>query len=182
MSMAGIRTWLNRNQKWLAIMVVIVLAGILWWVWHSIQTPAPVSAASSYYFYDTSTRQVSVRPATELPPLKNAAGKRTVVRAVFITCTSCGNRQLGYLLKYTAAARSAKKYLDNPPGKGAPQNEIGQFASEVPTLKLQVANGTLIRLPKTGAHWVYAQSPQGTAIIRKVTECPGHRYARTCVP
>ena len=182
MAQSDIRKWLNDNQKWLAAVLVILIAGILWWMWRSTRATPRVAAATKYYFYDTSTRQLSVHPADELPPLKNAAGKAVIVRAVFLTCTSCGNRKLAYLLKYTAAAQAAEKYLIHPPGSGAPQSEVGQFAAQVPTLKVEVADGTLIRLPTPGSKWVGKLSPQGAAILQQASKCPGNQYAQPCLP
>lgn len=182
MTQTQIRKWLNENQKWIAVIVVLLLAGVLWWVWRNIQSTQTVAAATQYYFYDISTKQLSVRPATDLPPLKDASGKAVIVRAIFVTCTTCGNRRLAYLMKYNSAARAAKKYLDHPPGSGAPQRQIAQFAAETPTLKLDVANGTLVRLLQTGSPWYYSRSPEGSDIIRKAMQCPGGRFAQTCQP
>ena len=182
MAIADLREKINQNRNWSigVISVLVVLAAILGWRWFW-----PVRTAgrpSSYYFYDLANGGLSTAPSNKLPPLIGATGKPTLVRAVMLTCTGCGDRKLAYLLKYTAAAKAARRLLNHPPGPSATPMQATEFAAQLSARKLQMTEGTLVRLPAHGSPWMPALSPAGATLIRNANECPGESFAKPCNP
>ncbi len=182
MAIADIRNTINQNQKWSTIVFAVLIVAAVIWMWRWLLPANTAAAPSRFYFYDTASRTVFIRPSTDLPPLIGSNGKPTLVRAIFLTCGSCAARKLAYLLKYNASARAAAQFLDNPPAASAGQSAAAQFASLLAARRLQVSEGTLIRLPAPGSPWLPAMSPQGAAIIHQAQQCPGNSYGRRCQP
>lgn len=182
MAFQSIRDKMNQNQKPFIIGgIVIVCAAVALVVWE-LKPASTISAPSSYYFYDTSNGTVKVEPVTAIPPLKGHDGRRTLVLAEFFTCTTCGDRKISYLVKYTARARAAKKLLGEPLPADASPIQKSQHAADIASLRMSVADGKLVRLPAKGSPWISAMSFQGLELIRRASRCPGGRYARPCLP
>lgn len=170
----------NRNGAVALISVLLVASVVLGWRW---LRPGPKTGKpTSYYFYDTANDQLSTAPANRLPPQIGATGKPTLVRAVMLTCTGCGDRRLAYLLKYTAAAKKARRLLDQPPAASAPPALAADYASRLSDRKLQVSEGTLVRLPAQGSPWVLAMSAAGATLIHNARHCPDGTFAQACNP
>jgi hypothetical protein len=182
MALSGIREKMNQNQKPFIIggIVIVCLAiALVIWELKPVSAPPPPSSA---YFYDTSNGSIVVKPANSIPPLKGANGKDTLVLAKFFTCTTCGDKKIGYLLKYTSQGRSAIKVLADAPTALSPKEKIVAFATQESGEKMAVAEGTLVRLPAKGSHWVSAMSFRGIQLIRQAKSCPGNQFAKPCSP
>ncbi len=181
MAMSGIREKMNENQKPFIIggIVMVCLAlGLLIWELKPVSAP---SAPSSYYFYDMSNGSITTEPATAISPLKGADGKDTLVQAFFFTCSSCGEKKIGYLLKYTRRARAAKALLAQPPGGAMTAQQSMQFNSSLSKYQVAVAMGTLVRLPAKGARWYPIAGPAGSQITSP-PRCSGSGLAKACLP
>jgi hypothetical protein len=182
MALSDIRKKMNQNQTPFiigGIVVVCVALGLLVWEIKPVSAPPPPSSA---YFYDTSNGSIVVKPADSIPPLKGANGKDTLVLAKFFTCTTCGDKKIGYLLKYSSQAKAAKRFLAHPPGANATPLQRSQFAAEASQYRLFVGEGTEIRLPKSGSPWISAVSAQGIQLITQAKICPGNQVAKSCLP
>ncbi len=182
MSLQGIREKMNQNQKPFiigGIIIVCLSLGLLVW---ELKPVSAVAAPNSYYFYDTSDGSITTEPAAAIPPLKGAGGKDTLVRAFMFTCSTCGDKKAGYLLKYSAEGKAALTFLSHPPSADATAMQRSQYAAESSQYKLFVGEGTLVRSPAKGTPWVPAMSLQGRQLIKQATECPGGRHAKPCLP
>ncbi len=181
MAISGIREKINENQKPFVIggVVMVCLAvGLLIWELKPVSAPP---APSSYYFYDTSNGSITTEPITAISPLKGAGGKDTLVQAFFFTCSTCGDKKIGYLLKYTRRAKAAKAYLARPlSGTMTPQQSM-QFNSSLSKYQVAVAMGTLVRLPAKGSHWYPIAGPTGSQITSP-PRCSATALAKPCFP
>ena len=182
MALQSIRKKMNQNQKPFVIggIVAVCLAVglVVWEVKPAGVPPAP----SSYYFYDTSNGSITTEPASAIPPLKGISGKDTLVRAFMLTCTNCGDKKVGYLIKYNQQAKAAMKAEAQPLPANATPVEKSQHAAEIPQLMLAAAEGRLVRLPAKGSPWIPAMSFQGMALIKAASQCPGGSHAKPCLP
>jgi hypothetical protein len=181
MAISGIREKINENQKPFVIggVVMVCLAvGLLIWELKPVSAPP---APSSYYFYDTSNGSITAEPVTAISPLKGAGGKDTLVQAFFFTCSTCGDKKIGYLLKYTRRAKAAKAYLEHPPSAAMTPQQSMQFNSSLSKYQVAVAMGTLVRLPAKGSHWYPLASPMGVRIAAK-PRCSSTALAKACLP
>lgn len=181
MALQSIRKKMNQNQKPFVIggIVAVCLAVglVVWEVKPAGVPPAP----SSYYFYDTSNGSITTEPAGALPPLKGATGKDTLVRAYMYTCTSCGDKKVGYLMKYTPRAKQALQYLAQPKGPHmTPQQSMAYFSSRA-QYESAIPAGTYVRLPAKGSHWHPLMSQAGSAITKPI-KCPGNSAGKPCLP
>lgn len=134
------------------------------------QAKAAAGDGRMVYFIDTSNWALLVRPKADVPPLIGATGKPTVVRAVFFTYTSCKNKKLLYLLKYTPTEQKILMRLQHHHG-----GDKSLFAIEMQTIL-----GTLVRLPVKGSHWFLANSPTGQRIMTPPAD--SGRPAHFCNP
>ncbi len=107
-------------------------------------------------------------PATSIAPLKNKVGAPTVVRAMFVTCTTEKDRRLVYLEKYTPQAQAAFAKVQS--GAESPS----------PSFLSSTQAGHLIRLPDPGAPWVPINSAAGVTILNGI-KCE-HRVPTYCAP
>ena len=182
MAFQGIREKMNQNQKPFVIGgIVAVCLAVALVVWE-IKPAGTIAAATSYYFYDTSSGRITTEPASAIPPLKGATGKDTLVRAFMLTCTSCGDKKVGYLIKYDQEARAAMKAEAQPLPANATPVEESRHAAEIPQLKFAAAEGRFVRLPAKGSPWIPAMSFTGMQLIKKASQCPGGKYAEPCLP
>lgn len=182
MAFQGIRDKMNQDQKPFiigGIVMMCVALGLVAWELKPVSAP---SAPSSYYFYDLANGRITTEPATAIPPLKGAGGKDTLVRAFMFTCSTCGDKKVGYLMKYSAEGRAALAFLAHPPGPSAPPEKRSRYAAESSQYKLFVGEGTLVRLPAKGSPWISAMSFQGMKLVRHASHCPGNRNAKPCLP
>jgi len=181
MAISDIRDKMNQNQKPFVIggIVLMCLAlGLLIWEFKPVSAPA---APDRYYFYDTSNGSITTEPITAISPLKGSDGKDTLVQAFFFTCTSCGDKKLGYLLKYTPRAKEAKAYLARPPSASMTPQQSMQFGSSLSKYQVAVAMGTLVRLPTKGSHWYPIVGPMGSQITSP-PRCSATELAKPCFP
>lgn len=181
MAISDIREKMDENQKPFVIggIVMVCLAvELLIWEFKPVSVPA---GASSYYFYDMSNGSITTEPVTAISPLRGANGKDTLVQAFFFTCSSCGDKKIGYLLKYSRRAKAAKA-LRMHPGNGAmaPQQSM-QFNSSLSRHQVAIAMGTLVRLPAKGSHWYRIASSMGSQIASP-PRCSTTALAKACRP
>lgn len=120
------------------VAVALMTAGLVWFFTRPKVEKAPEVKA---FFMDVETGEVTVRPITDTPPLENAAGKKTIVRAVFLTADGGQTKKLAYLMKAPEARAVGQDEL--PPG----------------------ATDMLVRLPEPKSKWVRASSLEGAAVI-----------------
>ncbi len=125
---------------------------------------------------------MTTEPASAIPPLKGAAGRDTLVRAFMLTCTSCGDKKVGYLIKYNQEARAAINAEAQALPASATPVEKSQPAAEIPQLRMAAAEGRLVRLPAKGSPWIPAMSFKGMALIKTASQCPGGSHAKPCLP
>ena len=181
MAFQGIRDKMNQNQKPFIIggIVIVCLAlGLLVW---ELKPAGAVAAPNSYYYYDTSNGNITTEPATAIPPLKGASGKDTLVRAFMFTCSTCSDKKVGYLMKYSPQAKAAEQYLAHPPSDTMTPQQAMQYNGTLSQYQMAVANGTLVRLPKKGSQWYPLMSGPGTAIAKPI-QCPGNSMGKPCLP
>lgn len=181
MAFQGIRDKNNQNQKPF-IIGDIVIACLAIALMVSELTASTIAAPNSYYFYDTSNGTIITEPATAIPPLKGTDGKQTLVLAKFFTCTTCGDRKIGYLVKYTAQAKPTKQLLSEPLPDNATPVQKSQHAAEISALQMSIAEGRLVRLLAKGSPWISALSFKGMQLIKNASQCPGGKYAKPCLP
>ncbi len=178
----SIREKINQNQKPFVIggiVLVCVAVGLLAW---ELKPASVVAAPTSYYFYDTSNGSITTEPASAIPPLKGATGQDTLVRAFMLTCTTCGDKKVAYLIKYNQEARAAITAESQALPANATPMEKSQHAAEIPQLRLAAAAGRLVRLPAKGSPWIPAMSFKGMALIKAASQCPGGSHAKPCLP
>ena len=181
MAISDIREKMYENQKPFVIggIVVVCLAlGLVIWEFKPVSAPP---GPSRYYFYDTSNGTITTEPSTAVSPLKGAGGKDTLVQAFFFSCSTCGDKKIGYLLKYTRQAKAAKALLAQPSsGNMAPQQSM-QFNSSLSRYQVAIATGTLVRLPTKGAHWYPIAAAMGSQIASP-PRCSATALAKACLP
>ncbi|MCL5946258.1 MAG: hypothetical protein M1472_05320 [Planctomycetes bacterium] len=157
---ANLRNTINENSAVVSIIAAVVaIVAIAFIVRNFIQTPnyGPTTA----YYYDTSDGSVQVLPRSKYPPLIGKTGKPTLVWAEYYTCSSCSDKKLAYLEKYSPQAKKAMEQLqaeaNNPKTKGMPPN----FAM----MQMAMAGGgMLVRSPQKGSQWYPLESPEGMRI------------------
>ncbi len=181
----NIRDAMNRNQSVISIVAVVLtiiaIAYIIHYEFHS-----PYATSVNQYFYDTATQQLKVEPPTAIPPLRGAGGKYTLVRAYVFTCSSCNNKQIGFLQKYTPEGKAAllkqQQMAKQPPPKpGSRPGPNGDTQFNNPfSLQMQAYNNSLVRLPAKGSRWVLANSPEGERIMTPAPCATG--VLKPCVP
>jgi len=144
-------------------LAVIIGAGILY-LWSQL-APHPLKC----YFIDEVTGEVSVHPVTAVPPLANARGELTIVRATYFRSPDGTGRTLAYLRKNTPEA--------NATVEAAPQ---GNLPAADPASEM-VGVGYVIRLPAPGSPWVSPISAEGMRIIEEAQKANGG-HMQECVP
>jgi len=181
MAFQGIRDKMNQDQKPFiigGIVMMCVALGLVAWELKPVSAP---SAPSSYYFYDLANGRITTEPATAIPPLKGAGGKDTLVRAFMFTCSTCGDKKVGYLMEYSPQAKAAKKYLANPPAESMTPQQAMRYNADLSKYRMLVANGTLVRLPAKGSQWYPLTGPVGSQIAT-APHCSSTTFAKPCQP
>ncbi len=158
------------NGGWKVAMTVVVfalLAGFCVLIWmQSMPVTAPPMQG---FFFDESTGQSVVRNSDAVPPLPNAAGELTIVRAYYFTCGGVDQKWVGYLGKIdTAAQAQVAADLAARRGKVSAMN-MGPPNS--------FRDHLLIRHPEKGSPWVHASSAEGQALIAGL-KCPDGSASR----
>ncbi len=171
---ANLRETINRNSAVVSIVAAVVIIVVLALSIRSFMggnTGAGVPTMA--YFYDTSNQTISVRPTIDYPPLPGATGKNTVVLAYFYTCTTCADKKLVYLQKYSSRAKKALQAMMNNAKSNKP-GAINPMAYEAAMSQ----NAILVRSPAKGSPWVPLASPQG----QQVTMPPNCAKLKVCMP
>lgn len=174
---SNIRNTINENSAVMSIIAAVVaIVAIAFIVRNFFHTPnyGPTTA----YYYDTSDGSVQVLPRSKYPPLIGKTGKPTLVWAIYYSCSSCSDKQLAYLEKYTSQAKAAMKQFqqqaNNPKSKGMPPN----FAM----MQMAMAGGgMLVRSPQKGSKWYPLESPQGMQVATPPA-CPSGGLLKACNP
>jgi hypothetical protein len=160
-----------------AVMVCLALAVVIWEL-HPASVPATPNRC---YFYDTANGNVIIEPNGTIPPMKGANGGETLVLAKFFSCTGCGDKKLGYLLKYNAKAKAAAEALTHQSSGNLSPSQSMQFNSSLAKYQIAIASGTLVRRPAKGSHWYLLASVAGSKIAR-LPRCSATALANACLP
>jgi hypothetical protein len=150
------------NQYGIVIVIVAaVLAVGMWWMWGKGKG-APAASGVKAYYVDEDTGEESVRPETDIPPLKGKNGKDSVVWEMKYSCDGGKTSKVGYYMKYTPEGKQA---LEDAHAAGKDESSIN----------INMMEQLLVRLPESGSPWV----PKHTALGMRITEngqCgPGER-------
>ena len=181
MAISDLRDKMNQNQKPVLIGGVVAVCLALGLVVWELEPASAPPAPDRYYFYDTSNGSITTEPSSAIAPLKGAGGKDTLVQAFFFTCTTCADKKIGYLLKYTRRAKEAKAYLEHPPSAAMTPQQSMQFNSSLSKYEVAIAMGTLVRLPAKGSQWYPIAGPMGSQIISP-PRCSATALAKPCFP
>ncbi len=159
MNFSDIRQAINKNATVAGIIAAVVIIVL---VANIIRQMGPRTyGTGEAYYYNTATGAISIHSAAKYPPLIDPkTGKPTLVLAMFYTCSSCKNKKLIYLQKYT---RQAQAMIKNR----------GVTALQ----KLGVA-GMLVRSPAKGSQWYPLNSPQG----QRIATPPNCAKLKPCSP
>lgn len=160
LNFSDIREAINKNAAVAGIIAAVV---IIVMVAYLIRQMGPVTygGMGKAYFYNTATGAISIHSAAKYPPLIDPkTGKPTLVLAMFYTCSSCNNKKLIYLQKYTRQAIALIK-------------EKGPRA----LMKIGIA-GMVVRSPAKGSQWYPLNSPQG----QRITTPPNCAKLKPCTP
>jgi hypothetical protein len=120
-------------------------------------------------FVDEETGQEYQEPVNLAPPLPNSQGHLSLVRGAYFSYDQGKTHFLGYMEKYTPAA---KKALDQ--GREQTLSDNGQEL-------MAVVGGLLIRSPAPGSPWVNNDSPEAQQIhvlLEKNAQASGGTLAR----
>jgi len=171
---SNLRQTINENSAAVSIIAAVIAVLAIVYIFHNSVGGGGTGAAPKAYYYDTSTGQFYTYRSSRPAPIKNAQGKRTIVLAYMYTCSSCGNRKIAWLQKYTRQARKALEQMLNykpVPGKppAPPPMEAPMFGT-----------GILVRSPAKGSKWYPVQSPEGQA-IQQLPKCTSGT-AKICLP
>lgn len=171
---SNLRNTINEYSAVVSIVAAVIAVLAIVYIFHNTVGGGGVGTAPKAYYYDTSTHQFYTYPSSRPPPLKNASGKRTIVLAYMYTCSSCNNRKIAWLQKYSKQARAAlKKILNYKPTPGQPP---GPPPMEAPIF----GTGILVRSPAKGSQWYPIQSPEGQEIAQ-LPKCQSGT-AKICMP
>jgi len=145
------RTSLNRHPVITGIVAgIVILAAVLYYYRADLFRPGRIVKQSPHaYYIDEQTGEETVEPATAVPPLPNAEGKPTRVRAYFFSADGGKTRVAGYYEKYSAQAKTAIETL--------PPDQLDQQWQMIDL-------GHLVRRPAAGSPWVWVQSEEGQRI------------------
>ncbi len=181
MTLSDIREKMRQGQLPMVIgAVVMVCLALILVIWELKPAGAP-HAPDHCYFYDTSNGGITIEPIGAIPPMKGANGGNTLVLAKFFSCTTCGDKKLGYLLKYTASGKAAAESLAHQSGGNLTASQSMQFNSSLSQYQIAIASGTLVRLPAKGSRWYPIASPTGSKIARS-PRCSATALAKPCLP
>jgi hypothetical protein len=157
---------LRRENRVITVLATALLLGGVYLLAMILFPPS--LRTKNAWFMDEQTGQLVVEPATAIPPLLNKDHQPTLVRAIFVTCTTDQDRRLAYLEKYTPEAQAA--FADVRSG-AQPLTPAFLFTTQT---------GHMIRRPDAGSRWVRATSAEGVAILNGI-KC-GESIPRYCPP
>ena len=126
----------------LAVGILGVAAGVF-----VFNLPRSAKVLTSAYFVDEETGVEMVRPMSDIPPLKGASGKETVVREFKYSDDGRATVKVAYLIKFT-------------PETQARMEGMTQAVRE----RFDAPGGTLVRSPAAGSKWVAWSSEAGQAV------------------
>ncbi len=170
---SNLRQTINENSAAVSLIAAVIAVLAIVWIFRST-VGGGVGTAPMAYYYDTTTHQFYTYRSSRPPPIKNAQGKRTIVLAYMYTCTSCGDRKIAWLQKYSRQTRKALQAMLNY--KPTPGKPFLPPPMEAPIF----GNGILVRSPVKGAQWYPIQSPEGQQITQ-LPKCPSGN-AKICLP
>jgi len=140
---------------------VVVLVGLI--AWRASATPsAPAAAAEAQDFYSVDDGATYFTAPVDLVPPFDWKGKQAVRAAVF-TCDGGATRFVGYLERYTPAA---KKQVET----ARQRLKAGAKDSGPPTMAL---GGVEVRKPGKEGAWTSRMTPAAGQILQ--VKCPGGR-------
>ena len=140
----------NPGRAALGAASILVIVSAAWFAVSHLRAQ-PTSVAGKVYFIDENTGDISVQPATAIPPLRDARGNPTLVRAYFYSCGGGTEKQPAYYEKYSEQARNAMETAGP---------ELSPEAHQL------IYNGRRVRRPVPGSPWIPANSPEGRSITR----------------
>ncbi len=157
---SNLRNTINENSLAVSVGAAVIAVLAIVWIFRQATGVGGNMSIPSAYYYDTSTQQFYTYPSSRTPPLKNSAGKRTIVLAYMYTCSSCGNRKIAWLQKYSSQAQKMlQQMLHAAPKPGQPMM--------APPMESPVfGTGILVRSPAKGSPWYPIQSPEGQQVAR----------------
>ncbi|MGN6368287.1 MAG: hypothetical protein ACTHN5_08520 [Phycisphaerae bacterium] len=126
-----------------ALLILATAAGAFVMNW-----PRSPKVLTSAYFVDEATGEETVRPMSDIPPLKGAGGGETVVREFKYTEDGRATVKVAYYIKYTPETQAKLQGMKT-------QEERDQY---------DATEGTLVRSPAPGSKWVEWGSPEGQEI------------------
>jgi hypothetical protein len=153
MSFDDVRQWANNHPVACAAPILLVIVVAIYAGVHRSGGPTPVAYDLKLYYYDEDSGETVIRTDKDIPPLLNAQGKRSLVRATYMTAGDSSQKTLVYLMKYTDEAKAA---LDEEVRKKGFLDALTARGYE---------GGCLIRKPAPGSPWVPASSAEGLAIV-----------------
>ena len=154
MNFAGLKEKLSSNKGRTllgAAMVVLIIACIT----HValFLRPEKSPANSGIYFADEETGEFSVQSLTAIPPLNNAAGRPTLVRACLYSTDGGKTKTVAYYAKYSDEAKAMMEASAGDPSK---------YSTRL------FQTGHLVRKPEPGSPWVSADSDAGRRILSSI--------------
>ena len=177
LNLNSIREMLNKNALVVAVVVGVLLIIMGWGLLKNTGIIPETYKVPKTYFIDEETQEVTVRDATDVPPLMGKSGKATVVEVIYATCTTCAEKQPVYYRKFTDDAKTAMEKARSTP----PPSAGGQGAPPPPPMMMWMDQAQLVRAPVAGSKWVPVTSPQGFAIMQTASsKCPNS--FQTCRP
>ncbi|MEI8198317.1 MAG: hypothetical protein WCI73_20685 [Phycisphaerae bacterium] len=182
----NIREAIHKHTMVVGVGALILVLLMGWWVAINLGIihthPQPARA----YFIDEETGEVSIHPASEIPPLLGKSGKPTVVTAVYYTCGSCAARKPAYYRKFTPEAKDALEKAHKAGSGAASPTAPGPSSngSGIPrSVMLGVGQGELVRAPEAGSPWVPLHSEAGRKLVQELrSKCSDPNTYELCVP
>jgi hypothetical protein len=127
----------------LAVAILATAAGVF-----IMNRPRSPKALTSAYFIDEETGAESIRPMSDIPPLKGPGGKDSIVREFKYSDDGHATVKTAYYIKFTPQTQAKLQSM-------ATQAERDQYDATA---------GTLVRSPTPGSKWVPWTSPEGQAV------------------
>ena len=160
------------NSGYLRFLILPLLALCGWAVYasyHATSGSQIPDFRNKVFFLDVESNEVIIKTDADIPPLLSRSGKPTVVQAIYQTTTTCKDKTLVYLLKYTDEAKAA---IDEK------ESKLGRFRYSI---LIEYTNDVLVRRPEPDSPWVSGNSPEGVAIMNSLPH-PANVDARCCNP
>ena len=134
------------------VVVILVGGGLALATWRSIGRPP---AQPEVYFINEETGDLVLQSLTAVPPLPDAHGNPTLVRAVLYSLDGGKTKTAAYYEKYSDKAKQMLQAAATDPDS---------YDTRV------MEKGRLVRLPEKGAPWIPAESAEGRKILARLPE------------